>query len=87
MYYTQECSEILYAPPRLFASLGLYVGILRHTQDWCAACPDMNLDAYTCTLAILAYVTIVFKGVREYAVFQNCLCGGKKIKILGSVSV
>ena len=48
----------------------------------CVACKCAN-----CALAEFTHVTIVFKGVREYSVFQNFLCGGKKIKNIGSVSV
>jgi len=28
----------------------------------------------------ITHVTFIFKGVREYFVFQNILCGGEKIK-------
>jgi hypothetical protein len=44
-----------------------------------SACGWGKTKCAICGLAI-THVTFVFKGVREYFVFQNILCGGKKIK-------
>jgi len=44
-----------------------------------SACGRGKTKCAICAV-VITHVIFVYKGVREYSVFQNILCGGKKIK-------